>query len=403
MSRVFEPATLCGIRLRNRIVRSATHEGLADERGAPTPALAALYRRLASGGAGLIITGEAAVMTNGRSAGHGSLMIHDDKLIPSYRRLVKAVHALDTPVVLQLQHCGRQTSSKATGEIPVAPSPLHDRFYRDDVPRELSGDEIQLVIECFAQAARRAREAGFDGVQLLAAHGYLLSQFLSRHTNHRNDRWGGALENRFRILGEIIRLCRRRLGAFPIMVKLNAYDGAPHGMRLDESIRVAVMLEEAGCDAIEVSCGIFEDGLNTARGRSIPVDAAFAFLSPYKDFSPPKKLLFRALAPLLIRRHRPFENYNVPAAAAVKRAVSIPVMVVGGITRLDDMEAILEGGAADFISMARAFVIEPDIVNRLRSGAQRESRCLKCNYCSIGLMVAPLRCYYGMIKRPPSP
>lgn len=398
MSRVFEPASLCGMRLRNRIVRSATHEGLADERGAPTQALASLYRRLARGGAGLIITGEAAVMSNGKSAGHGSLMIHSDKLIPAYRRLVKAVHELDTPVVLQLQHCGRQTNSRATGERTVAPSPLHDRFYRDDVPRELPEDEIRLVIERFAQGAWRAREAGFDGVQLLAAHGYLLSQFLSRHTNHRNDRWGGTLENRFRILGEIIRLCRRRLGAFPIMVKLNAFDGAPRGMRLDESVRIAAMLEKAGCNAIEVSCGIFEDGLNTARGRSIPVDAAFAFLSPYKDFSPPKKLLFRALAPLLIRRHRPFENYNVPAAAAIKRAVSIPVMVVGGIKRLDDMEGILEGGAADFVSMARAFVIEPDIVKRLQSGAQRESRCLSCNYCSIGLMAAPLRCYYGRIR-----
>ncbi len=398
MEKLFSPVDAAGIRFKNRIIRSATHEGMADADGRPLPALKELYLRIARGGAGGIITGEAAVSLEGKSSGFNSLMIHRDGLVPRYRELVDAVHELQVPVILQLQHCGRQTSSKATGTTPMAPSAVRDRFYSDEVPGEMTEDDIYRVIGDFAAAAARARDAGFDGVQLHVAHGYLLSQFLSRHTNRRNDRWGGPLENRFRIVEEIFRETRKAVGEYPVMAKLNAYDAQKKGMSLGEAADIAPMLEQAGCGCIEVSCGTFEDGLNSIRGPKLPLDAAYAWLPEYKNFSAFKKKLYRVIGPALIKLHKPWYNYNVDAAAAIKQAVSIPVMVVGGIHKLEDMKKIVDDGRADFVSLSRPFIIEPDIVKRLESGRQAESRCILCNFCSIGLGIGPLRCYYGRVR-----
>jgi len=398
MNQLFEPSSLSGIRVKNRIVRSATHEGIADEEGRPTEALIALYTRLAKGEVGAIITGEAGVQRNGRSSANVSLMIHRDDFIEDYRRVAIAVHRYGTPILLQLQHCGRQTNAKTIGGTPVAPSSLRDKVYREERPKALSEDEIEEIIENFIRAIERAKEAGFDGVQLHGAHGYLLSEFLSPHTNRRRDRWGGSIENRFRILGEIYRGARQRVGSYPILVKLNAYDAQRNGIRLNETLIVASMLEGVGCSGIEVSCGTFEDGLNTIRGPNLPLDAVFAFIPKYRDLPFLKKKALTLVAPLLIKRHRPLENYNVPAAEAIKRRVRIPVIVVGGIKRFKDIEDIITQGRADYVSMSRPFIIEPDLVNKFQSGQAGASRCISCNYCFIGLGARPLRCYYGRTK-----
>ncbi|HEX9920274.1 MAG TPA: NADH:flavin oxidoreductase [Candidatus Methylomirabilis sp.] len=375
------------IRVKNRIVRSATHEGIADEEGHPTQALIALYTRLAKGGVGAIITGEAGVQRNGRSSANVSLMIHRDDFIEDYRRVAIAVHRYGTPVLLQLQHCGRQTNAKAIGGTPVAPSSLRDKVYREERPKTLSEDEIEEIIENFIRAIERAKEAGFDGVQLHGAHGYLQERSL-----------GGSIENRFRILGEIYRGARQRVGSYPILVKLNAYDAQRNGIRPNETLIVASMLEGVGCSGIEVSCGTFEDGLNTIRGPNLPLDAVFASIPKYRDLPFLKKKALTLVAPLLIKRHRPLENYNVPAAEAIKRRVRIPVIVVGGIKRLKDIEDIITQGRADYASMSRPFIIEPDLVNKFQSGQAGASRCVSCNFCFVGLGVGSLRCYYGRTK-----
>jgi len=199
MKTVFEPTVLAGFPLKNRIIRSATHEGMANEDGCPTEQLKGYYLRLAKGEVGAIITGYAGVQQNGKSPLYRMLMIDHDRFIAAYKAITDAVHERQTPIILQIAHCGRQTRSRITGEPTVAPSAIRDKFYNEDLPKELTEQEIDEIINNFVKAIERAKQAGFDGVQLHAAHGYLLSQFLSPYTNRRQDRWGGTTENRFRV------------------------------------------------------------------------------------------------------------------------------------------------------------------------------------------------------------
>ncbi len=395
---VFQSTNLSTIKLRNRIFRSATHEGLADELGVPTEALTQLYVRLAKGGVGAIITGYAGIQQNGRSNYPGMMMIDRDELIPVYKKMVAAVHEAGAPLILQIAHCGRQTRSKVTGEATVAPSPIKDKYFPEDLPHEMTEAEIEETIERFVAGIVRARAAGFDGVQLHIAHGYLLSEFFSPAANQRQDRWGGSVENRFRIVGEIFKRARVRVGTdYPVLVKMNGHEGHKQGLRIAEAVNFAKLLEAAGCSAIEVSCGLLGDGLYTVRGPNVPVDAFFTFTESYRNMAPVLKTLMKPVIPLLVNRPEPIELYNVDAAQAIKQAVSIPVIVVGGVHRLDNMEKILKEQQADFISLSRPFIIEPNLLQKFQTGKQEASRCIKCNYCVLGLEVAPLRCYYGKV------
>ncbi|NTW55098.1 MAG: NADH:flavin oxidoreductase, partial [Chlorobaculum sp.] len=273
---IFNPVNIGGIALRNRFIRSATHEGMASAEGAPLESLEKLYLRLAKGGVGAIVTGYAGVMQQGKCNFPGMLMMHDDALIPAYRRLVDAVHREGAPLVLQLAHCGRQTRSVVTGMCTVAPSPVRDPYYSEEVPHELTESEIRAIIDAFVSAAGRAKASGFDAVQLHMAHGYLLAQFLSPNANRRRDRWGGSLENRFRIISEILAGITRTLGNYPVLAKINGYDGMRGGMRSGEAVKVAKMLEAAGCVAVEVSSGTIAEGLSIMRGERVPIDAVLA-------------------------------------------------------------------------------------------------------------------------------
>jgi len=208
---IFEPTSLAGIKLKNRIIRSATHEGMADEKGFPTEKLKKLYIRLAKGDAGAIITGYVAIQADGKPSLFARTMIDNDDKIPAYREITDAVHEYETPIIMQIAHCGRQTRSKITGLKTVAPSAIRNAFYNEDMPKELSEDEINEIIDNFVSAIIRTKQAGFDGVQLHLAHGYLLSDFLSSHSNRRKDRWGGSTENKYRIVGEIFKKAKGKV------------------------------------------------------------------------------------------------------------------------------------------------------------------------------------------------
>jgi len=395
---VFEPAILAGISLKNKIIRSATHEGLADEEGCPTEQLTELYLRLAKGGVGAIITGYAGVQQNGKCPLHRMLMIHQDRFIPSYKAMTDAVHAAGTPIILQIAHCGRQTRSKITGEPTVAPSAIRDRFYNEDLPKELTELKIDEIINNFVNAIWRAKQSGFDGVELHAAHGYLLSQFLSPYMNRRQDRWGGTTENRFRVIREIYARARAEVGAYPIFIKMNAYDGRRGGMRIEEAIKIAQLLDQSGCAAIEVSCGVVEDGFYMSRGDKIPIDAALMHTFKYKSMPGWIKAIMRPCANLISRPVKPLANYNVAAAEMIQAAVAIPIIVVGGIASLPDIVDILERHQADYVSMSRPLIIEPGLVKRFQEGRQERSRCIQCNYCMIMAEDRPLKCYFGKLK-----
>ncbi len=394
---VFETAEIGTIKLRNRIIRSATHEGLADEQGYPTGNLLKKYETLAKNEAGCIITGFAGVMQNGKSNTYNMLMIDNDSCIDSYKQVTQKIHEYETPIILQIAHCGRQTRLKVTGLPTVAPSAIKSKSFTEETPKELSELEIYEVIDNYVKAIERAKKAGFDGVQLHLAHGFLLSSFLSSYSNRRTDKWGGTTENKFRIINEIFTRAKQRVGDFPILVKLNAYDRRKGGMILSESIEIAKMLEKAGCAAIEVSCGVHEDGLCTVRGEKLPIDAAFKYSFQYKSFPVWIKTLARVIVPALTPQIKPYENYNVSAAAEIKKNVEIPVIAVGGIKSIDSIENIISTEQADFVAMSRPFIIEPTIVRKFKERTQQRTKCIECNYCLIAAEEKPLKCYNGKI------
>ncbi len=395
----FEEASLAGIKLKNRIIRSATHEGMADEKGFPTERLKKLYVRLAQGGAGAIITGYAGIQADGKTHLVSMLMIDSDESIPAYRQIVNAVHEHGTPIILQAAHCGRQTRSKITGQPTVAPSALRDTFFSEDMPKALSESNINEIIANFVSAVVRAQQAGFDGVQLHLAHGYLLSQFLSSYSNRRKDRWGGSLENKYRIVGEIFRRAGERVGAYPILVKMNAHDGRRNGMRIGEAVQIARMLEKSGCAAIEVSCGFIEDGLYMARTPELPADAAMEYTFKYKNLPGFVKKIAKPAIKALMKQPQPLLKYNLEAAIQIKKAVNIPVIVVGGINNLDDINSIFKNENIDFVSMCRPFIIEPDIASKFKEGTGTKSKCIMCDYCMILAEARPLACYHGKLPK----
>ena len=395
---LFDKTVISGISVNNRIIRSATHDGLADSDGAPTDKLIAKYKNLAKNEIGCIITGYAAVSRNGVSPYPRMMKIYDDGVIGKYKELTDAVHSEGAPVILQLAHCGRQTSSKAIGMQKVAPSDVLHGFYPDR-SKVLTDSEIHSIIDDFVSAAVRAEKAGFDGVQLHGGHGYLLHDFLSPYGNRRKDNWGGSLENRCRIVELIIKGIKENTG-LPVWIKLSVEDNRKGGMRIDSSVEICKRLEKAGCDAIEVSCGTVQDGMNTMRSELLPMDAVFRYREPCASF--PKILNAVALPAAklvnpLIKQPKPLENFNVSNAELIKKSVSIPVICVGGIHKLSDMEDILSQGKADYISMCRPFICEPDLAKKLKNG-QTEAKCIMCNYCGLVIEKEPTRCLYGKVK-----
>ena len=259
---LFDPVDIGGLELKNRFVRSATYEGMADRRGCVTDRQVALYEALATGGVGLIVTGLCSVHPSGRISGYQNI-ISDDSAVDGLNALAATAHRHGAKIAVQIAHCGREGHLYQTykGQTAVAPSFLPDDPYFGHPHRALTGAEIEEIIEAFGTAAARARAAGFDAVQVHAAHAYLVSQFLSPHTNRRTDAWGGSPEARFRFLEKIYLAMRQRVGPdYPIHVKLGVEDGFPGGLTFAEGKTIAKRCVDLGFNAVEVSQGL--------RGRS---------------------------------------------------------------------------------------------------------------------------------------
>lgn len=396
---IFESINLGGVTAKNRIIRSATHDGLADSNGAPTEKLIRKYEYLAKNEVGVIITGYAGVSENGMSPYPAMLKIHNDDNLEQYEKLAEAAHKYDTPIVLQLAHCGRQTSSKTIGVQKVAPTAKRHLFYPDKA-KKLDKNKIKTIVNDFLKAAQRAEKCGFDAVQLHAGHGYLLHDFLSPYGNKRTDEYGGSVENRCRIICEIIKAVKEKT-TLPVWIKISAEDNRKNGMRIEDSVKICKILENAGLDCVEVSCGTVEDGMNTMRSRVMPMDAVFEYREPCASFSKPLKsvsLFFANFVNPLIKQPSPLENFNVANAEKIKSTLDIPVIVVGGIHKLYDMENIILQNKADAVSMCRPFICEPNLVSKLKSGQQREAKCIMCNYCGLVIEKGKTKCLYGRIN-----
>ena len=350
MNRVFEATTINGLLLANRLVRSATWEGLGDPDGRVNEGVLEIYRRLADGGVGLIITGYLAVRSDGRQ--HATqLGVDRDDYVGGLAELAAAVHDRGGRVVGQIVHCGGQAVRAASGgQDPVAPSALASPGY-PEVPRKLSATGIRDLVRCFAAAAGRLRSAGFDGVQLHGAHGYLLAQFLSPARNRRHDEFGGSLDNRARFACEVMAAVRAEVGAdWPVMIKLNAHDFLEGSTTERDSTYLASALAAAGIDAIEVSGG---------TGGSGKLGAARRDIETVHD-----------------------EAYFLPQARAIRAAApGVPLMLVGGMRSLKAIEAVLASGVANYIAMARPLIREPGLPARWAAGDRRRADCVSCSGC----------------------
>ena len=367
MRKLFDETRIKGMLLDNRLVRSATWEGMCDSEGRPTKKLAAYYETLARGGVGLIISGYAYVRPDGKQL-PGQLGVHDDAFGEDLAALTGPVHRESGRICLQLVHVGGQTTARVAGRQPVAPSAVKLDQY-PETPAALATDDIAALVACFADGARRARNAGFDAVQLHAAHGYLINQFLSPLTNRREDAYGGSIENRCRFLMEAFRAVRHAVGKdFPVLVKLNGSDNLQGGLVLDDALVAARLLDEEGVDAIEVTGGTPASG----------------------DQSPVRQGIDK----------REQEAYNLPLAYRVKNAVSCPVMVVGGLRSFEVVEGIIRREEADYVSFARPFIREPNLPLRWREGNEVHARCISCNGCfKPGLKEGGIYCVVDKIER----
>ena len=326
MSELFEKTEINGMCLSNRFIRSATWDGLAADDGACTQAMMDLVASLSKGGVGMIITGHAYVPPHGQHQ-PWQIGIDRDELITGLRKMTGAVHENDGKIVLQLGYGGAYLSKSRV--------------------RHMTVRDIEQVVKAFGRAALRAKKAGFDGVQIFAAHGFFLSQLLCPRYNDRNDEYGGSIKNRSRALLQVLQSVREVVGRdYPVLAKINCRDLVENGLTLEDSVQVGLMLEQGGVDAIELSGGLLNNP-NLMTDMESKVDEAY----------------FRK------------------EARAFKEKISVPLILVGGIRSFSTAEKLLETYIADYISMCRPFIREPDLINRWKSGDHRKATCISCNNC----------------------
>jgi 2,4-dienoyl-CoA reductase-like NADH-dependent reductase (Old Yellow Enzyme family) len=382
MSTLFDPAVIGSLRVKNRFARSATAECMADADGLATPRLVELYSRLAEGGIGLIVTGGAYVHPSGRSY-VGVTGVHDDASLPGLTQVAGAVHDRGSRIALQLYHCGRQGEPQATGGRLVAPSPIPDRLVRVR-PHGLSVEEIQEIVAAFGDAAARARASGFDAVQILAGNGYLINQFLSPHSNRRDDEWGGNPRNRRRFLLSVYAAVRKSVGPeFPVLVKLTAGDFVHGGLGFQDALVAAQELAALGVDALEITGGTLESIFRMSRG-DIPVEQILHSRLA-AGLSPVERQLVWAAATAMRGRVKPEEGYFAAYARQIRKTTRVPVILVGGLRTVRVMEKLVEQGAADMVALARPFLREPDLLRRLQAEENGASRCRSCNRCLVSV------------------
>ncbi len=348
MKSMFDQTTFSGINLKNRVIRSATYDKLADEHGHMTKELFGVYEKLAQGGVGTIITGGAAVTAHLLPHQMG---IYEDTFIDEYKNLTKIVHNCHANIILQIVDLGSQTRVNTNQLVIGGPSSIEDLAYKT-TPKEMTKKEILLVQDAFAAAALRAKKAGFDGVQLLAAHGYLLSKFLTPYYNRRTDEYGGTIENRARIILETYKAMREKVGPeYPILIKINCEDFMDQGMTLEECKYVCKMLARLGINAIEITGGSPSSRINEGAARIIKTEQ---------------------------------ESYFKSYAAEIAQEINVPVILVGGNRDFDLLTKILDQTSIEYIALCRPLICESSLVNRWQSGNVKRSKCVSCNKCFVG-------------------
>jgi 2,4-dienoyl-CoA reductase-like NADH-dependent reductase (Old Yellow Enzyme family) len=368
---VFAPASLGPATLRNRIIKAATFEGVMPG-GRVTDELIAFHRQVARGGAGMSTVAYLAVSPEGRTDRHCVLL--NDEALPGLRALTDAVHAEGAAAAAQIGHAGPVANARSNRAPSLSPSggwtPLGTRL------RATTTTDIARITEDYRRAAQRAVEAGFDSIEVHVGHNYLLSAFLSPKLNRRDDDYGGRVENRARFARQVLRAVRDTVGdRAAVTAKLNMADGVPGGLWLEDSIEVATLMESDGVlDAIELTGGSsLSNPMYLFRGEA-----------PLREFGAtlpgPARFGFKLIGSRFLKAY-PFEEaFFLPYARQFLDALSLPLILLGGITQLETIEAALAEGFA-FVAMARALLREPDLIARLQAGTATSSLCIHCNQC----------------------
>lgn len=374
---VFSPARLGPLTLRNRVIKTATYEGMCPG-GMPGDALVRHHRDLAAGGVGMTTVAYCAVSAGGRT--FDEQMYMRPEVVAPLRRVTDAVHGEGAAVSLQLGHCGAFSKSKGLRPWgPLGPSfGVNAYGVMSGVPfaRAMAASDLAAVVDDFGRAAALALEAGFDALEIHLGHGYLLSQFLSPAVNRRRDGYGGSLENRARLPLEVVARVREVVaGRAAVVAKINLRDGFRGGLELPDAVGVAQRLEAAGIDGIVMSGGF------TSRTPFY----LFRGARPLREMieveqSALQRLVLRLVGARIIRAY-PFEElFFLPLAREVRRAVRVPLVLLGGALSLDNLETALREGF-EFIAMGRALIADPDLVRRMERGEATRSRCTSCNKC----------------------
>jgi 2,4-dienoyl-CoA reductase-like NADH-dependent reductase (Old Yellow Enzyme family) len=372
MFQIFEETRIGNMALKNRIVRSATWENRATEEGFVTDDLIDFTGEIARGDVGLIVIGISYVTEEGKIT-FGQTGIHRDECIPGLKRLTDEVHRQGGRVAVQLAHGGGKSRLFQPGKPLPAPSDMEGEFFGTAPSRAMTKGEIESVQDTFRRAALRAKEAGFDAVQLHAAHGYLLSQFLSPLCNRREDEYGGDLKKRARFVAELIGSIREAVEPdFPILMKINGDDFVDGGLKGSEAAETTALFEQTGLDAVEISGGL----LGSDRI--------------------PKELIRRS------SQNPETSAFFLPQAQEFRKRVGIPIILVGGIRSVDMIEVLLSEEKVDYVAMSRPFIREPHLVSRWKSGDRSPSSCLTCGRCLLKAFRGhKVQCY--RFKKPDSP
>ena len=385
-SPVFTPVQIGPVTLRNRVIRSAAFENMAYG-NAPSQDLYDYHVAVARGGVGMTTLAYASVNRSGLSF-DGQLWMREE-IIPGLKWITDAVHAEGAKCSIQLGHCGNMTHRSTCGCMPVGASGGFN-IYSPTFVRKLRIDEIDAFVEDFGHAVDLAREAGFDCVEIHAGHGYLISQFLSPYTNHRRDEYGGSLDNRMRFMRRVIRCVMEHAGNdMGVIVKMNMHDGFRRGMQRPECLEVARELERLGVHAIVLSAGFVSKAPMQVMRGAMPT-RTFAYYMDWRKFWWLKALV-RLAGHILIPTVPYKEGYFLEDAKEFRRAVSLPLIYVGGLNSLSKMEEVLSEGFQG-LQMARALVHDTDFVNKLHSGELTCSGCGHSNYCIARMYTLEMKC-----------
>lgn len=379
MSVLFTPKKLGDVVIKNRFIHSACEDNMATENGQVTKEIVNKLKKLSRGEVGLIIWSHLSVHPLGRTKKYQA-GIYDDYMIDGLSKAVRVVHSEGGKIAFQLGHGGLQSSKETTGGSLIGSASMTEA-------------QIKEIINSFKAAAKRAVESGADAIQLHAAHGYLLNEFLSPYFNQREDEWGGSDENRFRILREVISEIKTILPqGFPLLIKLNTNDYAKkEGITPSLSVKYAEWLKELSVDGLETSCGTsLGSPFSMCRG-DVPIAEMI------RSFPESDREAIKGYLESLTGKFDLKEPYNLEATKLISPVFgNIPLFAVGGWRELNQMEEAVSKGDTDFISMCRPFIREPNLVKRFREGKAIKASCKSCNRCLAALPNdLPVRCYNG--------